>query len=563
MENKQPFMLFPGVESRVIAGIISFTGILILLAWVAINEEARMEEFTDRFSGRSIETGAILYENNCAECHGQLGYGLAGRAPALNNYQLFGYDFFAAYNNQIDALEAELAEIGGSDPERAAQIEAEIAQIQAERQVLEEQLLYDYSDQLEELRAEQTALDTEIVELFGEKYGIVTPALFDNTYTQLEIDKTNLEAERDEINARISAAEEAGEEPDAADATRLDEVFTEIVELENQIDELSPYSAVRSPLVTQVGRYTALEDVHQEVLRLRGEIAAKQTELAALSPAPEEGEDPDAETRLSLGEELDALETQLVDQETIRDNARQELIDAGDIVAFDPERPDRLHEDELNWQGGIRTLLRTTIISGRPTSNSYWDTPMAAWSVRAGGPLRDDQIENLVDYILNWDREFTVADVHRIQQYAVIPSADVGGEVEDGVGTDLDAILAQLDELEAAAAAGELEEGSAVPFDSTAGQQSFQRPPLNCTSCHVAGGGGAGPDMAGIFTRAEQYAAENDDISDARYYLVQSIVQPGAFIVDTYTDAMPPNFGERIDLVTMSNIIAYLESLDN
>ena len=75
MENKQPFMLLPTVESRVIAGILSFTGIMILLAWVAINENARMEEFKERFEGRSIESGAILYENNCATCHGLDGLG--------------------------------------------------------------------------------------------------------------------------------------------------------------------------------------------------------------------------------------------------------------------------------------------------------------------------------------------------------------------------------------------------------------------------------------------------------------------------------------------------------
>ncbi|NDJ87521.1 MAG: hypothetical protein GYB66_16730, partial [Chloroflexi bacterium] len=74
MENEQkPFMLFPTVESRVIAGILSFTGILILLAWVGLNEEDRMEEFTERFNGRSVERGAILFENNCSECHGQYG----------------------------------------------------------------------------------------------------------------------------------------------------------------------------------------------------------------------------------------------------------------------------------------------------------------------------------------------------------------------------------------------------------------------------------------------------------------------------------------------------------
>lgn len=555
MENeKTPFMLFPTVESRVIAGILSFTGIVILLAWVAINENSRMEEFTDRFEGRSIETGAILFENNCSECHGQLGLGLAGVAPALNSPYLFGYDFFGDIDQQITVLTSELESLGASDPERSAELEAQIAALEAEKVVLRERLMYDYADRLAEAQAELEALDAEVVERYGEEYGFDSGARFVRTATELTNQIAALESEQELIQTRIDAATEAEEEPAEEDVARLEEINAELVILQERLDPLESYFNRRTNLVTTIGRFTALNDAHQQVLSLREELATVEGEMAALPPVPEEGEDPVADERAELTERKVALEADIAAQEMERDDAREALIENGEIVPFDPEREART--DELNWSAGVRALIRTTLVGGRPTAG-YWPNRMQAWAQEGGGPLRMDQVENLVDYIMNWDREFTIDDVRAIKQYPIVPS--LGGAESDlpAVGTNVTAILVELDELAAE------EEPEQTAFDSNLGQSLFASIDWGCAGCHMDDGSGSGPSQLGVANRAEEIAEADPGITNVRYYLVQSIVQPGAYIVDGYSDGvMPANFGDRMDIYTLSNIIAYLESLD-
>src|SRR5690349_1547668 len=81
--------LVPNFQQRVLLGTATFVGTLLLVGWVAINEPARMDVFTQQYHGRSIENGAILFQNNCATCHGIDAKGQTGVAPALNNPMLF------------------------------------------------------------------------------------------------------------------------------------------------------------------------------------------------------------------------------------------------------------------------------------------------------------------------------------------------------------------------------------------------------------------------------------------------------------------------------------------
>ena len=64
------------IEGRILMGITMFVGMMILVGWVAINEEARMQAFVPAaYGAESIERGAELYALNCSECHGEEGYG--------------------------------------------------------------------------------------------------------------------------------------------------------------------------------------------------------------------------------------------------------------------------------------------------------------------------------------------------------------------------------------------------------------------------------------------------------------------------------------------------------
>jgi len=86
------------LQNRILLGITFFFGIMVLIGWIAINEGGRMSVFTDQYNGRSLENGAVTFQNNCSTCHGMDGKGITGRAPGLVNPMLF-----ADTNPAIDA----------------------------------------------------------------------------------------------------------------------------------------------------------------------------------------------------------------------------------------------------------------------------------------------------------------------------------------------------------------------------------------------------------------------------------------------------------------------------
>jgi mono/diheme cytochrome c family protein len=86
---KAGVVLVPNFQNRVLLGTATFVGMLLLVGWIAVNEPARMDVFTQQYHGRSIENGALTFANTCATCHGIDGKGIKERAPALNNPMLF------------------------------------------------------------------------------------------------------------------------------------------------------------------------------------------------------------------------------------------------------------------------------------------------------------------------------------------------------------------------------------------------------------------------------------------------------------------------------------------
>lgn len=74
---------------RVAVGSLLTVAVIILVTFWAVNEPARMEQFTTSYEAREVEAGAALFAANCATCHGDNGLGIPGRGPALNNPALF------------------------------------------------------------------------------------------------------------------------------------------------------------------------------------------------------------------------------------------------------------------------------------------------------------------------------------------------------------------------------------------------------------------------------------------------------------------------------------------
>lgn len=246
--------------------------------------------------------------------------------------------------------------------------------------------------------------------------------------------------------------------------------------------------------------------------------------------------------------EIDAELATLDTQRTAIITSLQPAIDKG----YDPENPSRL--SDLGWTSSVHAFVTTTLISGRPVSAAYWPQPMAAWSQTAGGPLRMDQIDDLVNFILNWDKgsQWTVEDINAINQFPIVPVdpstvVAAGGDPVVGASTELSAIMTGLAD---------------VTGDPQAGQTLYNGP-MACAGCHMVEA--VAPLEAGTWTRVTEIRI-NDPANSGQTgeeYLANSIIHPGAYVVSGYPDnVMPRNFGDRLTYQDLADLIAFLKSQD-
>lgn len=558
----KPIYLAPTVESRIIVGIISFTAMIIVIGWVAINEDARMQEFTERSEGRAIELGATLFESNCASCHGYQGLG-STQAPALNSPHMFGFNYYEDIDDQIRTVRAQMS---SAAPEEMAELETREATLFAERLILEETILYDWSAEIEELTVQVNAVNEEIAALGIE--GVANGSRLAGHISSLEINMAPMLQERDDLQSRVDEAEDPETALSAEEEERLAELEADIEAADADIEPLRELADRHSELSDQLTRFQAVQAAQEQVVELRTTIAADEGDLAALGEAPEEGADPNAVEREELETAIidaqGSLETAIADRET----AFEALIENRDIqdyrqyVVFnpfpdDPEAspdpvPSRVQQTQ--WTGTLFDYVHGTLVGGRPTSASYWPQPMAPW-IQPSGPLRPDQIRYLTEFILNWDREFTIADIRAVNQFAKVPQE--GGAVamdSEGVGTDVAAISEQLATMEA--------EG--FVRDASMGENLFVT--YACSGCHGAQAG-TGPALAGLWTRVvdneEGRLTDSGFEDNPEQYLIHSIVRPNAYLVPGYGEnIMPATFGDTMSIEDLGHILAYLEEQD-
>jgi len=193
----------------------------------------------------------------------------------------------------------------------------------------------------------------------------------------------------------------------------------------------------------------------------------------------------------------------------------------------------------IGWTGTLHDFLSATLYAGRPlpTEGSDYPQRMPTWSDEFGGPLRPDQIENLVAFIMNWG-ERAVAGVE---------PTEVTGELM--MGTDINV---------------ELPEG-----DSEVGQVLAQET-FGCAACHEQTAVGpaweAADGLPGLARRGEIRIQQDDYTGNATNgdeYLIESVIQSNNFIVEGYqANVMPVNFGERVTLKDMADLLAYMKSFE-
>ncbi len=166
---------------------------------------------------------------------------------------------------------------------------------------------------------------------------------------------------------------------------------------------------------------------------------------------------------------------------------------------------------DIAFYGTLHDYISLNISAGHPTQR------MPSWATGYGGPLRDDQIEDITQFVLNWMGAQPEGVRVQVAEAIVIPPPDTEPESEDTP----------------VAEAGQ---------DVARGGQLFSSA---CVRCHGADAGGTdlGPSLVG----ASVVDKDDDEVQDAI-----AIGKPGTSM---------PAWGDFVNSQDISNIVAYIRSL--
>lgn len=196
--------------------------------------------------------------------------------------------------------------------------------------------------------------------------------------------------------------------------------------------------------------------------------------------------------------------------------------------------------DEIGYSGTVEDYVRGTISAGRPVPSQGANYPqrMPTWSREFGGPMRGDQVEALVAFVMNWEDS-------AMAQAEPTPSIPE----QEAVGTDITVELP----------AGDAESGQALAEGS-----------LGCTACHILSNTGpawAGEaETPGVGSRAAQRIEQENytgSAETAQQYLVESVLQTNAHVVEGFeASVMPGDYGRRMTPQDLADLVAYLETFE-
>ena len=286
----------------------------------------------------------------------------------------------------------------------------------------------------------------------------------------------------------------------------------------------------QAALEAEMNRLTAELGVAETTDARRSEIDARMTEIAT-----------------EVGE-ITALVAELDVEQATFNQQIQAVIDRG----YNPNAPSRL--ENLGWGGGLERFIYTTLVHGRPTSGAYFPQAMPAWSQLAGGPLRNDQLQDLTNFVLNWDKgaNWTLEDLAAVNQFPIVPGAE-STAVEGAVCEEQDACTQLV-----AADITPLLEG--LTGDPQAGETLYNGA-LGCFACHTTV---TAPSVAGTWTRVEEVRLTLPQFEGytGEAYLAESIINPNHYVVPDFTPIMPQTFGMRITPQQLADLIAYLHTQD-
>jgi mono/diheme cytochrome c family protein len=309
----------------------------------------------------------------------------------------------------------------------------------------------------------------------------------------------------------------------------------------------------------------AITDAGRAIVSANQKIDALTIEMTdAQNPPSVERQDEIIAEQQTLEDQIAEQNTIIDDATTNRENALASLapaIERGLYPQWESVPADKLTDwlvtngsrlKQVGWAGSLEAYIVTTLVHGRPGSANVWENSegMSAWSQLAGGPLRQDELEDLAAYILNWDKgsAWTTEDFFAVEQFGK-PLADGSlpqGPPKETVGTDVNAILDRMTT-------------DGLVGDAANGEKLYTGIKYGCGGCHLAGA--VAPVTAGTWTRIQTDRLTLPQFADytPEHYVVESIVQPEAFVVEGFA-GMPPNFGDRLGYQELADIIAFLKT---
>jgi mono/diheme cytochrome c family protein len=233
-----------------------------------------------------------------------------------------------------------------------------------------------------------------------------------------------------------------------------------------------------------------------------------------------------------------------VELQTQLEQANKELADLT-AAGWEPNRDVRIKE--MGWGGSLRDYIKSTLISGRPASKFYWPQAMPNWAQTSGGPLRNDEIDNLVDFVLNYRDDAVKLSPNQLGQQFKLPI--VGDIVQEDPIFKSEGNPVDVKTLDLSGG------------DAAAGQAAYAS--RGCAGCHQSASGAAYGVAPTEGTMARINDARLKDPANAEFtaeqYIAESILYPNDFVVPGATKGlMPVNFGDVLSLTELKNIIAYL-----
>jgi mono/diheme cytochrome c family protein len=207
--------------------------------------------------------------------------------------------------------------------------------------------------------------------------------------------------------------------------------------------------------------------------------------------------------------------------------------------------------EELGFAGTLEDYVKLTVAAGRPSNtNSQWGVIMPTWSSTYGGPLRDDQVQQVTDYVMNWE---STAVLQTPEEDPFRPFANIPVEGEEGAANQ-----------SGPPADGAATEGDTAPIASRSPEQLFKNLPdgVGCEACHNLNEpeDGTTPRKVGPnLGNLAEHAATRVPGEDAVTYVHNSIIAPDAYVVEGFpAGVMFKDFEDKMTPEEIDSLVTWL-----